>query len=276
MRHLFFLSALLLLVPSTPAAQVSIPGLSPGTRIRISAPTMLDRRLIGQVTELNPDSLKVAEEPTGAHIVLSLSAIASVEHSVGRSHGAGARRGAVAGALAGVGLGLVCFAVCTPAPGNESHRILAPVAGLFYGAVGGAALGALMPPERWQTLPLSTRSGATLSVTDTSSLRIAGQEAGIQAGRTASVLGPAAGSAAATLFLTPYIGGAGSFLTAMVLSGEPAQVPQVAPQAGLPAYQKAYREAYQQAYRPRLRRAVGTSVLVTSAVWLGIVLGMGG
>ena len=98
----------------------------------------------------------------------------------------------------------------------------------------------------------------------------------MQDGRRASVAIAAIGSAAATLVATPYVGGVGSAIAGMALPGKPSQVPQIVPEATHPAYQEAYRDAYQQAYRPRLRSAVVTSALLTSVVWLGVVLGMAG
>ena len=115
-----------------------------------------------------------------------------------------------------------------------------------------------------------------LPATDHASLLRAGHEAGMQDGRRASVALAAMGSAAATLVATPYIGGVGSLIAGMALPGKPSQVPQIVPEAAHPAYQQAYRDGYQQVYRPRLRSAVITSALLTSVVWLGVVLGMAG
>ena len=156
MRHLFFLCALLLLVPSAPAAQISVSGLSPGTRIRISVDQLF---IVGHVGELNANSLKITGDRAGDQFVFPFSAIASLERSLGRSRGAGARRGATVGTVAGVGLGVVCVFVCPTQPGGGAN--LAPMGGLMYGAPAGAALGAILANERWGRLPHPARSDAT-------------------------------------------------------------------------------------------------------------------
>jgi hypothetical protein len=51
----------------------------------------------------------------------------------------------------------------------------------------------------------------------------------MQQGQTAGVGVAILGSASATLLLTPYVGGAGSLITVMVLPGTPARVPQAVP-----------------------------------------------
>lgn len=148
-RCLFLLCTLLLLDPGRLAAQVSSHELSSGTRIRVSAPEILNGRVIGRVAELDSGSLTVAVGEAEDQISLPLSAITSLERSLGRSRGASARRGAVVGLVAGVGLGVVCVAVC-PVSGPGAN--MAPVGGLFYGPPVGAALGLLIAPERWQKL----------------------------------------------------------------------------------------------------------------------------
>lgn len=122
--------------------------------------------------------------------------------------------------------------------------------------------------------PLASQDPPTEA--DSSSVVRAGQEAGMHAGQTAGLAVAILGTTAATIVLTPFIGGVGSFLTGMLVPGKPSRVPLEVPEATHPAYQSAYREAYQQAYRPRLRQAVTASALLGSGVWLLIILGMGG
>ncbi len=155
MRCLYLFCALLLLVSGRLAAQVSTDELSAGMRIRVSAPETFDRRVTGRVAELGSDSLTMLDD-AGGQIALPFTAIASLEHSLGRSRGAGAERGAFLGLVAGVGLGFVCVAVC-PTKGGAN---MAPVGGLFYGPPLGAALGLLIAPERWRKLRFPLRSHA--------------------------------------------------------------------------------------------------------------------
>jgi len=147
---------LLLLALSMPVAaaqeqRVSFPQLDAGVRVRISAPEILRRPIIGQVAEVSAHSVTVSEGQSG-EIVVPLAAVASVERSRGYRRGAGAGLGALVGAAAGVGLGFLCVYVCPDSPGGGAN--MAPVGGLFVGPPLGAALGALIAPERWEALPL--------------------------------------------------------------------------------------------------------------------------
>jgi hypothetical protein len=79
------------------------------------------------------------------------------------------------------------------------------------------------------TAPTGLAAQHPLLAFDSSSAVLAGQRAGMQQGQTAGVGVAISGSAAATLLLTPYVAGAGSLITAMVLPGTPTRVPQVVP-----------------------------------------------
>ncbi|MEJ7760798.1 MAG: hypothetical protein WKF55_14540 [Gemmatimonadaceae bacterium] len=153
MRFPLLFCAILPFVSNTSAAQASIPDLSVGTRVRISAPEILPRRFIGAVSELDQASLKIAEQKTGDQIVVPFSALKSVELSTGRSRGSGAWRGAVIGLLAGVGLGVACVSICDT--GNDAN--LAPAAGLLFGPPAGAVLGAIIGKESWQKVSILNR-----------------------------------------------------------------------------------------------------------------------
>jgi hypothetical protein len=126
------------------------------------------------------------------------------------------------------------------------------------------------------TAPTSLAAQDPLVAGDSASAALAGQRAGMQQGQKAGVGVAVVGASAATLFVTPFVGGVGSLVAVAFVPGTPRRVPQVGPEAAHPAYQQAYRDAYQEAYLRRLRRSVTGSVLMTSVVWLAIVMGMSG
>ena len=78
MRFPLLFCAILPFVSDTLAAQASIPDLSVGTRVRISAPEILPRKFIGALSELDLVSLKITEQKTGDQTVVPLSALKSV------------------------------------------------------------------------------------------------------------------------------------------------------------------------------------------------------
>lgn len=117
------------------------------------------------------------------------------------------------------------------------------------------------------TLPPSLLAQEPASEADSLLIQASGAEAGFRAGERASVRGARWGSAAATFLLTPFVGGVGSLVSAELASGTPSEVPQADPTASHPLYKEAYVEAFQQSYQPRHKRAVRSSVLVTTILF---------
>lgn len=117
------------------------------------------------------------------------------------------------------------------------------------------------------TAQRSVQAQDSPAASDSLELVALGAEAGEEAGRVASVTGARWGSAAVTFFLTPFLGGVGSLVSAQVKKGYPADVPMIAPEAEHPAFQEGYREGYRSTYTPRYRRAVRTSVIATTIVF---------
>lgn len=122
--------------------------------------------------------------------------------------------------------------------------------------------------------PASAQVDATTA--DSAAMAAAGQEAGVQAGRNASVQVPIWGSAAATFFLTPFVGGLGSLIVshASVPAAPAIRTPAAEPQSAV--YQQAYTAGYHATYGPRYRRAVTRSVLITSVVFFGSMFALAG
>ena len=155
MKRILAGSLSLALAMPTAAALAQEPSeVIPGTRVRITAPTVAEKRLVGTITAWGPENLTVTSEK--GPIVLPRGAVSRLEVSRGRkSRG----RGALVGAGIGVGAGVVGgFAHGSDPPGLVSFNASFYAFGYgILGAAAGALIGlAITPGERWEELP-STR-----------------------------------------------------------------------------------------------------------------------
>jgi hypothetical protein len=119
---------------------------------------------------------------------------------------------------------------------------------------------------------------ATAQSADSATSAVVGQREGSAAGRTASMSGVRWGSAAATFFGTPLIGG----VVVLARSGsDPGDVPSVVPPPPSPVvsltrYESAYRDAYRAEYLPRRRHTMRSTMVVTSVVFVGLLAALSG
>ncbi|PYP76137.1 MAG: hypothetical protein DMD35_19605 [Gemmatimonadetes bacterium] len=113
---------------------------------------------------------------------------------------------------------------------------------------------------------------------DSTTAATAGEREGSAAGRSASLSGVRWSSAAATFFLTPFIGGA----AVIVRSGQdPDGVPTLippppAPLASSASYERAYRDAYRAEYLPRRRHTMRSTMIVTSVLFIAAAAAFSG
>lgn len=125
-------------------------------------------------------------------------------------------------------------------------------------------------------VPHSATAQAGAAAADSAALAAAGQEAGVRDGGSASLKGAIWGSAAATFFLTPFVGGLGSLILSQASAPSPPAIPSPAAETHGAAYQHGYTAGYQATYGPRYRKAVRRSVLVTSIIFFGSMVALGG
>jgi hypothetical protein len=130
-------------------------------------------------------------------------------------------------------------------------------------------------------VPLTIALGSAPAIAqsaDSANAVVIGAREGSAAGRAASMSGVRWGSAAATFFLTPIIGG----VVVLARSGsEPSDVPRLVPPPPTPVaatslYERAYRDAFRAEYLPRRRHTMRSAMIVTSVVFVGAVAALGG
>ena len=160
MRRFALLLLSLVSVPATLAhAQVQQRELVRGARVRVSAPALSARALIGRYDTLSAESISFISVHPDTLMRIPLSQITRLELSEGPNRGRGAGRGALVGFGASVVGGLLCQMACST--GNDAN--FAVVGGLFLGVFVGLPVGALLggtmlAPERWR--PISIPGGA--------------------------------------------------------------------------------------------------------------------
>ena len=122
----------------------------------------------------------------------------------------------------------------------------------------------------------TARAGAQSA--DSANVAAVGAREGAAAGRAASMSGVRWGSAAATFFGTPMIGG----VVVLARSGsDPGDVPSLVPPppalvASTAAYERAYRDAYRAEYLPRRRHTMRSTMIVTSVLFVALAAAFSG
>jgi hypothetical protein len=157
---------LALLLAAMPPARGQVTEAQPGARVRLSAPGIVAGDYVGTVLAREPGIMRVGS-PNSPPIDVPLDRITSLEISRGKSRSGGAGRGVFIGAPIGAVIGLL-------ASGNASDRTyfnydngridtLSRAELTIYmaatGALIGAAIGALVPKERWERFDLVPRTG---------------------------------------------------------------------------------------------------------------------
>lgn len=169
MRHPTLAGALVLsfLLAAAPPSRGQVTEAQPGARVRLSAPGIVAGSYVGTVLAREPGIMRVGS-PNTPPIDVPIERITSLEISRGKSRSAGAGRGVFIGTLTGVVLGIVAAASDEEnrtyfdyEQGRRDTLSRGEVIGYtaFTGAVIGAAIGALVPKERWERFDLAPRTG---------------------------------------------------------------------------------------------------------------------
>jgi hypothetical protein len=129
------------------AAAQEAPALAPGTRVRILAPELGDRAVIGTVHALNDKTILLDASGHSEPLAITRDRITRLDVSAGAgSRWPGALIGAAVGGAAGAALG----------SRSSQYKEDMEGAGAIAGLLVGALVGAVIPPgERWNELPSS-------------------------------------------------------------------------------------------------------------------------
>ncbi len=138
--------------------------ITPGTRVRVSAPAVAKNRIVGTVVSVDSTRIVLQATPSTDHqpppLTVPWAAMQRLELSQGRKWSggrtaAGAGIGLLAGALVGAGIGAVAP---SPSFDEDDGQAVSALVGGIVGAGSGLVLGAIigaLPHERWQMVPLA-------------------------------------------------------------------------------------------------------------------------
>ena len=169
MRHSLLARTVLLLILFGVAQPMhgQLTEAQPGARVRISAPGVLANSYVGTVLAREPGILRVGS-PNTPPIDVPIDRITALEISRGNSRSAGAGRGVGVGGVIGLAVGLVAAAADDESrtyynydsgKRDTASRFEIVAYSTFSGALVGAAIGALIPKERWERFDLAPRTG---------------------------------------------------------------------------------------------------------------------
>ena len=121
-----------------------------GSRVRVTAPTVVPGKVTGQVTAFDSAQLVVHDSVSGVDQAFPLRRILFLEISRGMSrHGSANQRAAVMAFVVG-GLGAIAGALAHPTKSSGSSAAIGGLGGALIGGGIGAAWGTSTPRERWE------------------------------------------------------------------------------------------------------------------------------
>lgn len=142
---------LLLSLPCLPvlADETASAPLAEGDRVRVRAPGVADRAILGRLLRADLGALVVTRDD-GSVVEVPRSSIQALE--ISRGQGSHAKRGAVVGAGAGAGVVLALTAAeggCDPDLGGCTAYFVGGAVSAAVGALVGAGIGSMIKTDRW-------------------------------------------------------------------------------------------------------------------------------
>lgn len=149
---LLVLAGTLLLAATAPAQGITrgYP-IVPGATVRVTAPSMLPDRMTGTFVSGARDTLRIAGRGGNLHYALPFPAVERLEVSRGRQRMKWLWIGAGTGAVIGTLLGGEMAGSDT-----QDAKAWGRLGGLVLGAPAGAIAGAVLAPERWRDVLVSS------------------------------------------------------------------------------------------------------------------------
>lgn len=152
MHRSFLALAAVVLLPAVAIAQRSSPVyVGAGSTVRVTAPSVLPDRMTGSFISSARDTLRVAGRSGNLHYALPYSAVERLEVSGGRQRMKWMWIGMATGAIAGPLIGGM-----TAGDDTQDAEAWGRLGGLLVGLPVGAVGGALLAPERWRDVMLSS------------------------------------------------------------------------------------------------------------------------
>ncbi|MBA3890243.1 MAG: hypothetical protein H0X64_06910 [Gemmatimonadaceae bacterium] len=143
----------ILLAPSVAFAQRSSPAyVGAGSTVRVTAPSVLPERMTGTFISAFGDTIRVAGRGGNLHFALPFPAVQRLEVSSGRERMKWMWIGAGAGAI----IGPVVGGIMAKGGNTQDAEAWGRLGGLVIGAPIGAIAGAVLAPERWRDVMLSS------------------------------------------------------------------------------------------------------------------------
>lgn len=153
MRHAVLVLAGMLLGPSTLAAQRSVPPyVGAGSTVRVTAPSVLPERVKGSFRSAAGDTLRIAGSGGSLHFAIPFAAVKRLEVSEGRQRMKWMWLGMAAGAVVGTAIG----GVVGDDGRTQDSAAWGRLGGFLVGVPVGAVAGAVLAPERWRNVMLSS------------------------------------------------------------------------------------------------------------------------
>ncbi len=156
MIRIAVLAGLLVLAsPGRSTAQETGVPVESGARVRVTAPDVARRPIIGQVLTVFPDTLLIAVSPESAREV-PVASIRMLEVSRGRQRGRGFWRGAAIGLGVSLALEAVALVHEERSPGEGvGMSFIIPVLVAPVLTPGGGLIGASRGPDRWEAIEIA-------------------------------------------------------------------------------------------------------------------------
>jgi hypothetical protein len=146
-------------IPIVAVAQTNL--LSPGSRVRVTAPDYDLRGMTGLVLRLTIDSITIERDDALPDLTLPFHRVERLQVSTGKRPGLGLAQGAAVGigigTLAGLAFGGLQYLTSSKEE-RELWFLIAVPLGAGAGLIIGSIVGAAQPPDNWQDLSLPGHS----------------------------------------------------------------------------------------------------------------------
>ncbi|MBW3552818.1 MAG: hypothetical protein KY466_04875 [Gemmatimonadetes bacterium] len=147
-RTALLLPSLALIAGACPAS-AQIPEMPSGTRVRVTASSLVPRPIAGPLLARTDDALTLGLPDQAVRLTIPMAAIEGLQESGGRPRLRYALNGAGVGALAAGSLLALAGYAADPGGWGGPLAIVGFVTGAAVGAPLGAGVGALVAPEQW-------------------------------------------------------------------------------------------------------------------------------